>query len=98
MTRSVSDKEKKLIHDKLVFYKSQMSIDCIIDFEVVHGLTNEVLNKLVQSSDSIFTPNDVMKKFPIWSTDTATEVSKIISEVVGDFDMYNFAEDTEESD
>lgn len=98
MTRSVSDKEKKLIHDKLVFYKSQMSIDCIIDFEVVHGLTNEVLNKLVQSSDSIFTPDDVMKKFPIWSTDTATEVSKIISEVVGDSDMYNFAGDTEESD
>uniref|UniRef100_A0A8W8NQ09 Uncharacterized protein n=1 Tax=Magallana gigas TaxID=29159 RepID=A0A8W8NQ09_MAGGI len=98
MTRCVSDKEKQLIHDKLVFYKSQMSIDCIIDFEVVHGLTNEVLNKLVQSSDSIFTPDDVMKKFPIWSTDTATEVSKIISEVVGDSDMYNFAEDTEESD
>lgn len=96
MTRSVSDKEKKLIHDKLVFYKSQMSIDCII--EVVHGLTNEVLIKLVQSSDSIFTPDDVMKKFPIWSTDTATEVSKIISEVDGDSDMYNFAEDTEESD
>lgn len=96
MTRSVSDKEKKLIHDKLVFYKSQMSIDCII--EVVHGLTNEVLIKLVQSSDSIFTPDDIMKKFPIWSTDKATEVSKIISEVVGDFDMYNFAEDTEESD
>lgn len=61
MTRSVSDKEKKLIHDKLVFYKSQMSIDCII--EVVHGLTNEVLIKLVQSSYSIFTPDDVMKKF-----------------------------------
>lgn len=61
-----------------------MSTDCIIDFEVVHGLTNEVINKLVQSSDSIFTPDDVMKKFPIWSTDTATEVSNIISDVVGD--------------
>lgn len=53
---------------------------------------------MVQSSDSIFTPDDVMKEFPIQSNDTATEVSKIISDVVGDYDMYNFAEDTEESD
>lgn len=45
MTRFVSDKEKQIIHDKQVFYKSQMSTDCIIDFEVAHGLTNEVFNK-----------------------------------------------------
>lgn len=42
------------------------------------------LSKLVQSSDSRFTPDDVIKKNSIWSTDTATDVCKIISDVVGD--------------
>lgn len=42
------------------------------------------LSKLVQSSDSRFTPDDVIKnlKNSIWSTDTATD--EIISDVVGD--------------
>lgn len=43
-SEDVSDKEKQIIRYTLVFYKSQMSADCITDFEVVHGLTNEVLN------------------------------------------------------
>lgn len=39
-----------------------------------------------------------MKKFLIWLIDIVIKVSKIIFEVVGDFDMYNFVEDIEELD
>ncbi|XP_056016425.1 ATP-dependent DNA helicase RecQ-like [Ostrea edulis] len=100
MTRFVNDRKKQLIHDNLLFYKSQMpTADCIVKFEVLHGLTNEVIQKIVTNSNSIFTPDDVMRKYPIWSMDTATAVSEIISDVVGDLDMYNLAEDSEvESD
>ncbi|XP_062605474.1 ATP-dependent DNA helicase RecQ-like [Saccostrea cucullata] len=96
MKRFVSEREKEIIHDKLLFYKSQMSnTDCIIDFEVLNGLTNDVVKKIVENCNSVFTPDDVMRKFPIWCTDTATDICEIISDVVGDSDMYNFAQDTE---
>lgn len=83
MARFVSDKERQIIYDKPVFYKPQMSTYYIINFEVVLGQQKK-LSKLVQSSDSRFTPDDVIKnlKNSIWSTDTATD--EIISDVVGD--------------
>jgi superfamily II DNA helicase RecQ len=98
MTRSISDREKQIILDKLQFYKSQLStVEYTVKSEVLHGLTNEVIQDIVKNSNVIFTPNDVIRKFPIWSIDTATAISDIISDVVGDLDMYNLAEDTEEA-
>ena len=68
----------------------------IIDSDVLHGFTNEIVVQIVQRCNSIFTPEDVMSKFPIWSFNTAVEICIIICDVLGDTNMYNLLEDTEE--
>lgn len=99
MERYVSDEDKKLINEKLMSYKFTLTSSAagvIIDSDVLHGFTNEIVVQIVQRCNSIFTPEDVMSKFPIWSFNTAVEICNIICDVLGDTNMYNLLEDTEE--
>lgn len=63
--------------------KPQMSTYYIINFEVVLGLKMK-LSKLVQSSDSRFTPDNVIKKIQFGQLIQLLMSVKIISDVVGD--------------
>lgn len=99
MHRYVSDSERQLINQKLMSYKYTLTSACsgfIVDSNVVHGLTDEVVTNIVANCNTIYTCDDIMGKFPIWSFQTAVEICNIICDVLGDMDMYNLLENTEE--
>ncbi|VDI74705.1 Hypothetical predicted protein [Mytilus galloprovincialis] len=92
MNRYVSDSEIQLINQKLMSYKYTLTSACsgfIVDSNEVHGLTDEVVTNIVANCITIFTCDDVMGKFPIWSFQTAVDICNIICDVLGDMDMYN---------
>lgn len=66
--------------------------------DIIHGVTDELVILIVQKCDKIFTPDDVLKNFPIWSFQTALEICTIVSEVFGDTEMYNLLEETEDEE
>lgn len=66
--------------------------------DIIHGVTDELVTLIVQKCDKIFTPDDVLKNFPIWSFQTAFEICTIVSEVFGDTEMYNLLEETEDEE
>lgn len=63
-----------------------MSVVCI---DILHGLKDDVIKDIVKKCDILFTPDDVMKNFPIWSYDIAIQICSVICEVFADFEMYN---------
>jgi len=99
MKRPVTDHERKLLKQKLMSFKftlTSSTAGAIIDAEVIHGLTDDIVMKIVENCETVFTSDDVISKFPIWSCTTAVEISNIISDVFGDTELYNLLEDTEE--
>ena len=94
MQRYVSDSEKNLMSYKFALASSTSGI--LIDADIIHGLTVEVVTKIVKNCNKVFLAEDVLAKFPIWSFETAVAISNIVCDVVGDTDMYNLLEDTEE--
>lgn len=94
MKRHTSESEKSLLHHKLNLLKYELS-----DFhstqmitDVICGLTDEVIDNIVKYCDTLFSPDDVMRKFPIWNYDIAIKICSIISDVFGDTDMYTINE------
>ncbi|VDI08593.1 Hypothetical predicted protein [Mytilus galloprovincialis] len=97
--RYVSDRERQLINQKLMSYKYTLTSafsGFIVDSNVVPELTDEVVTNIVANCNTIYTCDDIMGKFPIWSFQTAVEICNIICDVLGDMDMYNLLENTEE--
>lgn len=63
----------------------------LVNSDVIHGFTETILDDIVQNCDIIFTPDDVLHKFQIWSYEIAVEISNIISDVFGDSEMYKMS-------
>lgn len=59
---------------------------------MVHGFTKEIVKDIVAKCQVLFTAEDIMEKFPIWSFGKAQEICKIILDVFGDETMYNLVE------
>ena len=99
MERSVSDAERTLLKEKLLSFKFCLcdSIN-LISGELMHGLTDKVIDDIVEKSNKVFIPDDIMNSFPIWSYDIAEKVWAIFNEVFGDNEMYNFELDIDDSD
>lgn len=94
MKRNTNDSEKSLLRHKLNLLKYELS-----DFhstpmitDVICGLTDEVIDNIVKYCDTLFSPDDVMRKFAIWNYDIAIKICSIISDVFGDTDMYTIDE------
>lgn len=94
MKRQTSESEKSLLHHKLNLLKYELS-----DFhstqmitDMICGLTDEVIDNIVKYCDTLFSPDDVMRKFPKWNYDIAIKICSIISDVFGDTDMYTINE------
>lgn len=98
MKRQTSESEKSLLHHKLNLLKYELS-----DFhstqmitDMICGLTDEVIDNIVKYCDTLFSPDDVMRKFPIWNYDIAIKICSIISYVFGDTDMCTINESEDE--
>ena len=53
-------------------------------------MTDKVIDDIVEKSNTVFIPDDIMNSFPIWSYDIAEKVWAISNEVFGDNEMYSF--------
>jgi hypothetical protein len=68
MNRTVTEVEKRLLKQRLVELKLQLSGDSqthVLQPELIHGLTDEVISDIVVKSEILFTPDDVMKNCQI---------------------------------
>lgn len=95
MIRDVSSEERLLLNQKLEtlqFSLSDRASGGLINPEVVHGFTKEIVKDIVAKCQVLFTAEDIMEKFPIWSFGIAQEICKIILDVFGDETMYNLVE------
>ena len=95
MVRPVSDSEKALLKHKLYSLKYSLTDQAglsIMDVDFIHGLTNDVVDSIVKKASILFTTDDIMKNFPIWSYETARHIYDIICEVFGNTEMYNLSE------
>ena len=95
MKRTVSKNELKLLKGKLESLRFQLTLSAagtLVNSDVIHGFTEDILDDIVQKCNIIFTPDDVMHKFQIWSYEIAVEISNIISDVFGDSEMYHMSE------
>ena len=97
MNRTVTKGEKRLLKQRLVGLKLQLSGDSqthVLQPELIHGLTGEVISDIVVKSEILFTPDDVMNNCQIWSYETGVAICNIITQIFGDEEMYNIDEDT----
>ncbi|XP_033724869.1 ATP-dependent DNA helicase Q-like SIM [Pecten maximus] len=85
MKRLVSDEERKFLRDKLFAFK--FSLCTPSQPELIHGLTDKVIEDIVQNCDIVFTSADILSSFAIWSCDVAVQIFNIISEVFGETEM-----------
>lgn len=64
--------------------------------DIIHGVTDELVTLILQKCDKIFTPDAVLKNFPIRSFQTAFEICTI--RFFGNTKMYNLLEETEDEE
>ena len=96
MNRTVTEVEKRLLKQRLVGLKLQLSGDYqthVLQPELTRGLTDEVITDIVVKSEILY-PDNVMKNCQIWSYETGVAICNIITEIFGDEEMYNIEEDT----
>ena len=99
MERPVSDTEKALLKHKLHSYKFSLNDQLsIVEIDIVHGLTDTVIDNIVEKSSMLFTTDDIIRFFPIWSYETAQEIFNIVCDVFGDTEMYSLCESEVDSD
>lgn len=82
MCRQVSDNDRKILNQNIISYKHSMSFSaCGGIVDIIHGVTDELVTLILQKCDKVFTPDAVLKNFPIRSFQTAFEICTIVSEV-----------------
>jgi hypothetical protein len=82
MNRTVTEVEKKMLKQRLVGLKLQLSGDSqthVLQPELIHGLTDEVITDIVVKSEIHFTPDDVMTNCQIWSYETGVAICNTIT-------------------
>lgn len=97
MSREVSEEDRKFLKQKLLALKYQMSVEfySVLQFELIYGLTDKVIDGVVETCHLIFNPDDLMKLCQIWSYASAVIVCNIVNEVFGDTEFYQIDTDSE---
>lgn len=68
MKKYTNESEKSSLHHKLNLLKYELSdfhSTPMITADVICGLTGDVIDNIVKNCDLVFSPDDVMRKFPI---------------------------------
>lgn len=88
MKLEVFESDRSFLKDKLDLLKfSLFDFEAVpvVFLDILHGLTDDVIKDIVKNCDILFTPDDVMKNFPIWSYEKAIQVCSVICEDFADF-------------
>ena len=93
MEREVNEDDKKILRHQLYALKYSLTdSDSLISSEIIHGLTDAVIEQLVCCCQTLFTAEDVMKNCSIWSFTIAEQIMSVIENIFGDAEMYTFEE------
>lgn len=72
MSRDVNSSDRVLLRQKLDALKFKLSdFSTLVKSDFIHGLSDDVINYVVQHVENIFTPEDILQNCPIWSYDVA---------------------------
>lgn len=97
MSRDVNSSDRVLLRQKLDALKFKLSdFSTLVKSDFIHGLSDDVINYVVQHVENIFTPEDILQNCPIWSYDVADQISNVINEIFGDDIMYNLIDTDDE--
>lgn len=99
MGQYVNSSDRVLLRQKLDALKFKLSnFSTLVKSDFIHGLSDDVINYVVQHVENIFTPEDILQNCPIWSYDVADQISNVINEIFGDDIMYNVIDTDDEND
>jgi superfamily II DNA helicase RecQ len=100
MCRDVNSADRVLLKQKLDALQFKLSnFSTVVKSELIHGLSVDVIDYVVQHVENIFTPEDIMKNCAVWSYDVASQISNVINEIFGDDALYSVVDtDTEDED
>lgn len=97
MKRGVSNDERNnLRHELFVLKYSLDDFSTFVNTEVIHGLTEKVIDNIVLKCDVLFTTADILKHVDIWTYNVALDIYNVISKVFGDSEMYNLGIELED--
>lgn len=65
--------------------------------DFIHGLSDDVINYVVQHVENILTPEDILQNCPIRPYDVADQISNVINKICGDDIMYNIIDTDNEN-
>lgn len=98
LERSVTHGDRMFLREKLIAYKFSLCDSTnLISNDLLHGLTDKLIEDIVGKSNVLFTAADIINSFPIWDYEVAEKICSIINEVFGDTEMYNIS-DSDASD
>lgn len=84
MTRAVIVTEKGYVRDALLEihtrFKKQSSLEA-------HGFSLDLVDKLTENCHKLFTVNDILMNFPVFSVRHALKILEVIQDIFGDIDQ-----------
>jgi ATP-dependent DNA helicase RecQ len=94
LTRSVSDQEKDDLRDALQELVSQINTGRAAVFDMVstHGFSAQLISDIIDNSYRIFTVNDILTQFPVFSITHAYRILDVIQELFMDIPDSHFEE------
>jgi ATP-dependent DNA helicase RecQ len=100
LTRSVSDQEKNNLRDALQELVSQINMGRAAVFDMVstHGFSAQLISDIVDNSYRIFTVNDILTQFPVFSITHAYRILDVLQELFMDIPDSNFEETVDHTD
>lgn len=83
--RDVSESDLISLRHKLKSLQWKLSdFSSIVNPNLIHGLSDEVIDYIVKNVQHLYTPNDVLKSCAVWSYDISLQIANIIQEVFCD--------------
>lgn len=89
MTRSVCDKDKSDLYEALLQLRETLvgSGGVLFDEDASHGFSCELCKEIVENCSKIFTVEDLMTSFPVFSTLHAVKILEVFQEIFNDIEQ-----------
>ena len=89
MTRPVSDKDKSDLYEALLQLRETQvgSGGVLFDEDASHGFSCELCKDIVENCSVIFTVEDLMTSFPVFSTLHAVKILEVFQEIFNDIEQ-----------
>ncbi|XP_069136223.1 ATP-dependent DNA helicase RecQ-like [Argopecten irradians] len=98
LEREVTNEDRRLLKHKLSVLKFTLESNLsniVMRSEILHGITDQVIDSIVLNCPRIFSTSDILKMYPVWSYEIAVQIMQVINTVTGDTEMYDMLSDSD---